>query len=187
MRLNTAGKTALFIDGAHLYFAARALGFDIDYKKLLTEFQRQGSILRAFYYAAMVETSDYVSIRRLTDWLAYNGFTVRTAPHTASREVAGRRGTNRALRVQMAVDAMEIADHVDNIVLFAGDGDFYPLIAYLGRRGIHTAVASTLRTNPPMIDGGLRRQSHEFIELESLRPLIGGPAHREPRGPSAPR
>ena len=35
-------RIALFIDGANLYASAKSLGFDIDYKRLLKEFQAKG-------------------------------------------------------------------------------------------------------------------------------------------------
>jgi uncharacterized LabA/DUF88 family protein len=35
-------RLALFIDGANLYSAAKGLGFDIDYRKLLDEFRKRG-------------------------------------------------------------------------------------------------------------------------------------------------
>ena len=38
MRCYAGEKIALFIDGSNLYAAARALEFDIDYKKLLDFF-----------------------------------------------------------------------------------------------------------------------------------------------------
>ena len=38
-------KIALFIDGANLYATAKSLGFDIDYKRLLREFQSRGYLL----------------------------------------------------------------------------------------------------------------------------------------------
>jgi len=44
-------KLALFIDGANLFATAKSLGFDIDYKRLLREFQSRGDLLRAFYYS----------------------------------------------------------------------------------------------------------------------------------------
>src|SRR5690349_4124187 len=71
-------KTALFIDGANLYATAKSLGFDIDYKRLLREFQSRGNLLRAFYYTAVIEDQEYSSIRPLIDWLDYNGYTVVT-------------------------------------------------------------------------------------------------------------
>ena len=62
-------KTALFIDGANLYATAKSLGFDIDYKRLLREFQSRGYLMRAFYYTAVIEDQEYSSIRPLIDWL----------------------------------------------------------------------------------------------------------------------
>ena len=41
-------RLALFIDGANAHATAKALGFDIDYKRLLTEFQSRGTLVRAF-------------------------------------------------------------------------------------------------------------------------------------------
>src|SRR6478672_10611097 len=56
-------KIALFIDGANLYATAKSLGFDIDYKRLLREFQSRGNLLRAYYYTAIIEDQEYSSIR----------------------------------------------------------------------------------------------------------------------------
>jgi uncharacterized LabA/DUF88 family protein len=64
-----ASKIAVFIDGANLYATARALGFDIDYKRLLKEFQSRGTLLRAFYYTTIIEDQEFTSIRPLVDWL----------------------------------------------------------------------------------------------------------------------
>lgn len=58
-----SNKIALLIDGANFYATAKTLGFDIDYKRLLKEFQSRGTLLRAFYYTAIVEDQEYSSIR----------------------------------------------------------------------------------------------------------------------------
>src|ERR1700716_1970509 len=71
-----SNKIALFIDGANLYATAKTLGFDIDYKRLLKEFQSRGTLVRAFYYTAIIEDQEYSSIRPLIDWLHYNGYTL---------------------------------------------------------------------------------------------------------------
>ena len=55
MNIREDEKLALFIDGANLYAAARALGFDIDYKRLLDTFGGRGRLARALYYTALVE------------------------------------------------------------------------------------------------------------------------------------
>ena len=90
-------KIALFIDGANLYTTAKALGFDIDYKLLMKEFQGRGTLVRAFYYAAIIEDQEF-SIRPLTDWLGYNGFTVVTKPAKEFDDGEGRRKFKRSIK-----------------------------------------------------------------------------------------
>jgi uncharacterized LabA/DUF88 family protein len=76
---SSSNKIALFIDGANLHGTAKTLGFDIDYRRLLKEFENWGTLVRAFYYTAILE-DQHSSVRPLTDWLDYNGFTVVSKP-----------------------------------------------------------------------------------------------------------
>ena len=165
-------RLALFIDGANLYAAARALGFDIDYKLLRTEFMRRGKLLRAFYYTALLESEEYSPIRPLVDWLNYNGFAMVTKPAKEFTDSTGRRKVKGNMDIELAVDAMEIAEHIDHMVLFSGDGDFRRLTEALQRRGLRVTVVSTIRTQPPMIADELRRQADTFLELHELSPYI---------------
>lgn len=171
-------RLALFIDGANLYAAARALGFDIDYKLLRTEFMRRGKLVRAFYYTALLETDDYSPVRPLVDWLNYNGFAMVTKPAKEFTDSSGRRKVKANMDIELAIDAMEMAPHVDHIVLFSGDGDFKRLVESIQRQGVRVSIVSTIRSSPPMIADDLRRQCDNFIELDELREVIGRP----PRG-----
>jgi uncharacterized LabA/DUF88 family protein len=173
-------RLALFIDGSNLYAAAKALGFDIDYKLLRQEFMRRGKLLRAFYYTALIENDEYSPIRPLVDWLHYNGFTMVTKPAKEYTDSMGRRKVKGNMDIELTVDAMELAPRVDHIVLFSGDGDFKPLVASLQRQGVRVSVVSTIRSQPPMISDDLRRQADNFIELDELKDVIGRPP-REPR------
>jgi len=168
-------RLALFIDGSNLYAAAKALGFDIDYKLLRQEFMRRGKLLRAFYYTALLENDDYSPIRPLVDWLNYNGFSMVTKPAKEYTDSQGRRKVKGNMDIELAVNAMELAPHVDHIVLFSGDGDFRPLVESLQRQGVRVSVVSTIRSQPPMIADELRRQADNFIELDELRDVIGRP------------
>ena len=159
-------RLALFIDGSNLYAAAKALGFDIDYKLLRAEFMRRGKLVRAFYYTALLENDEYSPIRPLVDWLNYNGFTMRTKPAKEYTDSLGRRKVKGNMDVELCVDAMELAAHVDHVVLFSGDGDFKPLVEALQRKGVRVSVCSTIRSQPPMISNDLRRQADNFIDLE---------------------
>lgn len=168
-------RLALFIDGSNLYAAAKALAFDIDYKLLRKEFMQRGKLLRAFYYTALLENDEYSPIRPLVDWLNYNGFTMVTKAAKEFTDAQGRRKIKGNMDIDLAVDAMEIADHVDHIVLFSGDGDFRPLVAAIQRKGVRVSVVSTIRSNPPMIADDLRRQADNFIELDELKDAVGRP------------
>ena len=168
-------RLALFIDGSNLYAAAKSLGFDIEYKSLRKEFMGRGKLLRAFYYTALLENDEYSPIRPLVDWLHYNGFTMVTKPAKEFTDANGRRKVKGNMDIELTVDAMETAAHVDHIVLFSGDGDFRPLVESLQRQGVRVSCVSTIRSQPPMISDDLRRQVDNFIELEDLREVIGRP------------
>ncbi|MBF9030799.1 NYN domain-containing protein [Rhodobacterales bacterium HKCCE3408] len=176
-------RLALFIDGSNLYAAAKALQFDIDYKLLRQEFRQRGRLVRAFYYTALLENEEYSPIRPLVDWLQYNGFTMVTKPAKEFTDSQGRRKVKGNMDIELAVDAMEMAPHVDHIVLFSGDGDFRPLVEALQRKGVRVSIVSTIRSQPPMIADDLRRQADNFIELDELKDVIGRPP-REPRDAS---
>ena len=168
-------RTALFIDGANLYSAARALQFDIDYKKLLVEFRHRTRLIRAIYYTALLEDQDFSPIRPLVDWLDYNGYALSTKPAKEYQDGAGRRRIKGDMDVEIAVDMMELSANLDHAILFSGDGDFRSLVAAVQRRGVRVSVVSTVRSNPPMAADELRRQADTFIDLTDLASLIGRP------------
>ena len=184
-------RIALFVDGANLYATAKALGFDIDYKRLLKEFQSKGRLVRAFYYTALIEDQEYSSIRPLIDWLDYNGFSVVTKPTKEFVDSMGRRKVKGSMDIELATDAMEMADHIDHMVLFSGVGDFRSLVAAVKRKGVRVSVVSTITTQPPMVADELRRQADEFVDLLHLAAKVGrDPNERlqryQERRPAAP-
>ena len=185
---STSNKIALFIDGANLYATAKTLGFDIDYKRLLKEFQGRGNLVRAFYYTAIIEDQEYSSIRPLIDWLDYNGYTMVTKPTKEFTDATGRRKIKGNMDIELAVDAMEIAGTIDHMVLFSGDGDFRSLVEAVQRKGVRVTVISTVATQPPMIADELRRQADVFLDIVNLQSKIGrDPSERAPREQRGPR
>jgi len=175
-------KLALFIDGINTHAAARALGFDIDYKRLLTEFRSRGTLVRAFYYTVVIEDQESSPVRPLLDWLDYNGFTVVTKPAKEFDDGEGRRRFKRSMGIELVVDAMDLARQLDEIVLFSGDGDFRALVQALKRRGVRVTVVSTMASQPPIIADELRRQADVFIDLTELQLKI---RREEPGRPHA--
>ena len=171
---------AVFIDGASLYATAKVLGFGIDYKRLLKEFQSRGTLLRAFYYTTIVEDQEYSPIRPLIDWLDYNGYTVVTKATREFIDASGGRKVRGNMDIELTVDAMELASHVDQIVLFSGDGDLRPLVESVQRRGVRVTVVSTMLCKPPMIADELRRQADFFIDLVELQSKLGRELSEQP-------
>jgi len=172
-------RFALFIDGANLYAAARALDFDIDYKKLLKHFTSQGRLIRTMYYTALLEDQDYSPLRPLIDWLDYNGYTMITKPAKSFTDASGNRRIKGNMDIELAVDVLELSPHLDHIILFSGDGDFRALVEAVQRQGKRVTVVSTMKSNPPMIADELRRQADVFIELKSILSEVGR-RHNEP-------
>jgi uncharacterized LabA/DUF88 family protein len=179
-------RIALFIDGANLYAAARALGFDIDYKRLLDVFAKNGRLVRAFYYTALIEDQEYSPIRPLVDWLDYNGYSMVTKPTKEYTDASGRRKIKGNMDIELAIDMLEMAGRLDHIVLFSGDGDFRKLVEAVQRRGVRVTVVSTVRSHPPMVADELRRQADVFLELQTLSDQIARVhGDRPPRPPQA--
>lgn len=170
-------RIALFIDGANLHLAARALGFDIDYRRLLKVFRDRGRLVRAHYYTALIEGQECLPLRPLIDWLDYHGYAVVTKSAKEFSDDNGRRKVKGNINIELAVDMLEVAQHFDHVILFSGDGDFRHLIAAMQRKGLRVSVVSTLKSSPPMVADELRRQADNFIELSDLAPLIA----RSPR------
>jgi uncharacterized LabA/DUF88 family protein len=162
-------KIAIFIDGANLYSTSKNLGFDIDYKRLLQEFQSRASLLRAFYYTAISEDQEHLTIRPLLDWLDYNGFVVVTKATKEFTDASGRRKLKGSMEVELAVDALEFTDHIDEMVLFSGNGDFRPLVVAVQRHGVRVTVISTITK----VADELRRQADAFIDLRALQSKLG--------------
>jgi uncharacterized LabA/DUF88 family protein len=166
-------RVGLFIDGPNLHATSKALGFDIDFKRLLSQFEDLGSISRAFYYTSLSEDPTQHSIRPLVDWLDYNGYTVIAKTGKDFVDDNGRRRTKANTNIELAVDAMALAGQFDQMVLFSGDGAFRAMVEAVQRRGVRVTVVSTMSTQPPMLADELMRQADVFIDLASLRSGLG--------------
>ena len=181
-------RVGLFVDGANLYYATRALGFEVDFAAMLRFFGGSTYLVRACYYTALIETEDYSPLRPLTDWLAYNGWRVVTKPAKEQADPTGRRRIKGNMDIELAVDMMELAPHLDHAVLVSGDGDFRRVVEAVQRQGVKVTVVSTMESQPPMIADELRRQADGFLELADIGPEIArrNPAEARPRPATPP-
>ena len=165
-------KVAIFIDGSNLYAAAKSLDFDIDYKSLSKWISSRGRLVRSFYYTALIDEQEYSPIRPLVDWLDYNGYSMVTKPTKEFTDSQGRKKIKGNMDIELAIDMMEMADCVDHIILFSGDGDFRRLLEAVQRKGVRVTVVSSVKTSPPMVSDDLRRQADHFLDLNTLADYI---------------
>jgi uncharacterized LabA/DUF88 family protein len=159
-------RVGLFIDGIGLQKSAGVLQLDLDFKRLLTLFRQRGRLLRANYYTVLSADKESDSLRPLIDWLDYNGFNVV------------RRNLQRdnidadmlSIAIDICVDAMQAADHLDHIVLFSGCRELQSLVRALKSKGRRVSVVSTLRGH--IVADELRRQADAYVDLDELRELL---------------
>jgi uncharacterized LabA/DUF88 family protein len=165
-------RLAIFIDGSNLYSAARALQHDMDFRRMLDWFREKSILTRAYYYTAVVEGEEFSPVKPLVDWLDYNGFSVVTKPVKRFTDGQGHSRIKGNMDIEIAVDMLELAPHIDHAVLFSGDGDFRALVEAVQRLGVRVTVVSSVQTTPAMASEELRRQADEFLELATLRNSI---------------
>lgn len=168
-------RIAIFIDGSNLYSTVKTLDFDIDYKKMLDLFKGKGRLICANYYTALLEHDEYSPIRPLIDWLDYNGYHVITKPAKNYTDRDGRNRIKGNMDIEIAVDMLELAPHIDHLILFSGDGDFRAALKAVQKQGVRVSVVSTMKSNPSMLSDELRRQADAIIELSEMDKLIGRP------------
>jgi uncharacterized LabA/DUF88 family protein len=175
MTLYPTDRLALFIDGANLYSATKALNADLDFKRMVEAFREKAVLVRAYYYTAVIEGEEFSPVRPLVDWLGYNGFSVVTKPVKRFTDAQGHTRTKGNMDIEIAVDMLELATHLDHVLLFSGDGDFRRLVQAVQARGVRVTVVSTLKSQPPQIADELRRQADDFIDLADLLQDYGRP------------
>lgn len=169
-------KLVVLIDGKSLYSASRALGFDIDFKRLRAEFLRRGKLKSIAYYVAVedVQEGEHDALRPLIDWMAYNGYQTVTV-RSKSYMVGNERRSKDNMMMELAVKAIEASGWADHIVLFSGNNDLTPVVRHIQGKGVRVSVSSTLEAN--QVADELRRQADNFIDIRDLRDAI----QREPR------
>lgn len=179
---NKDNRTALFVDGANIYATARTLGFNLDYDKLRKQFP---NVLRPFYFTAMRE-EHLSTLGGLVDFLEYNGWTVIKKNTKEYHDTAtGKTKIKGNMDIDLTVQMMRIAPHVDRIVLCSGDGDFVPLVKEVQNMGCHVTVISTMTTRPPMIADELRRAADRFIDIMEIRDKVEMGPHASPKSTAA--
>lgn len=159
-------RIGIFIDGSNLYWSAKALGFRVDFDKVLKYYKNQGEVVGAFYFTALPPKDVHSDLRKMIDYVSYNGWNVVQKGTKRYTNPDGQDKLKGNMDVEIAVHVGETAPFITNLVLFSGDGDFRVLLESVQRRyGIHTTVVSSRS----LVADALRKQSNEFKDLAALR------------------
>ena len=169
MEFHNGESMGLFIDGSNLYSATQSLGFEIDFKKLLLNFQNKGRLLRAYYYTAILEGHENSPMRPFLDWLEYNGYTIVSKMAKEFQDADGQFKLKGNMDIELATDLIIMAEHLNHIFLFSGDGDFRRAVEVVQYKGVKVTAVSTVQSQPPMIADELRRQCDHFMDLEDIK------------------
>lgn len=164
---------ALFIDGANTFATTQNLGFSVDWKKLLEKISKEGYVLQANYYTARDDSQGYSEIGGMILWLDRNGYNVNQKAVEFYEDEAGVRTRKGNMDIEIAVDAMAMADKIQVAYLFSGDGDFTYLVKALRQRGVKVIVVSSRETKPhPYVKENLRNSANLFIDIAGWRDEI---------------
>lgn len=168
---NRETVSAILVDGSNIYSTVKALGFSVDYSKLLQSFE--GTVLKAYYFTALRSENEYSNVRTMIDFLQYNGWSTITKPTQEWVQHDGTKKIKGNMDIEIATIAYELAPHITDLYLFTGDGDFCFLVEAIQRRFcVNVHVVSTIVTRPSMCADNLRRQADTFIDLHDMRPMI---------------
>ena len=162
-------RIALFIDGSNFHSTAKLLNLEVDYLKLLSLFKEKGQLIRAYYYTALPDQSEISPLRKLTDFLDYNGYTiVSKQTKEFTDHVTGERRVKGNMDMELALDMLKMSEHLDHVYLFSGDGDFCRLLGEVQDRGVRVTVISSIHTQPKLIADALRRKADAFLDLDDI-------------------
>jgi uncharacterized LabA/DUF88 family protein len=157
VRRDEFDRVSIFFDMSNLYFAAKDMGIRIDYARLLDFLVGERRLQRAYAYLGVAPEDE--NSHSFITWLSRNGFRVRTKLLRRYED-----GTTKAnLDMELAIDLLTQAPHIDVAIIVSGDGDFVSLVDAAQRAGLRVEVAATPRqTSTDLIDVADR-----FIDLEA--------------------
>jgi uncharacterized LabA/DUF88 family protein len=174
-------RTAVFIDGHHLHACATWHHCKIDFKRLHKLLEETSNLVAVYYYATVKPAGEYQTLTPLLDWLQYNSYRLVTKPIGEFVDEQGRRKPSTAVDTHIAVDALELGDRVEHIVLVTGSADLCRLVAALQRRSIRVTVISSTTPNPSILADSLRRDADFFVDFAEIAKII----HKSPDRTSA--
>lgn len=158
---------AALIDGQNNYFAMKALGWQMDFKKLRDWLLLSCRVHRMFYYSAVDESADFDPLIPVLDYMEYNGYRIVKKQAKFYHDAGGAvRGIKR-VDVEITIDMLRLPASVDHVLLFSGDGSLVPSIRAAQDAGKRVTVLSTMEGG--IVSDDMRRVADQFIDLKEMR------------------
>jgi uncharacterized LabA/DUF88 family protein len=152
----------LFIDGSNLFYAASALGIEIDYLRLLQTLSQGRNLLRAYFYTGVDPQNERQ--RGFLLWLNRHGYRVVSKELTQLTD--GSRKAN--LNVEIAVDMLRLATYCKQMILLSGDGHLAYALDALSHQGVNIELISL----PSMTSETLLSHVDRHTDLSNLQEAI---------------
>jgi len=163
---NPMDRTVLLIDGQHLHHLLRSMNTDVDFARMLEFFQRRCQLAHAHYYTSILgDNGEFSPLRKLADWLSYNGYLVTLDEAEEHYDmVNNRRRINNNVAMLIAVDLLMLDERIHHVIFFGGDGKYLPAIRAAKQRGTICSMVSLVNN----INDNLRREADHFIDLRHI-------------------
>ncbi|MCZ7649347.1 MAG: NYN domain-containing protein [Planctomycetota bacterium] len=155
-------RIGIFIDVQNMFYSAKLLHQSkVDYGRLLREITGTRHLIRAIAY--IVQKPD-VNQSGFHEALSRFGYELKIKELKIRPDPEGRGGTTAkgSWDVGMTIDALNMAEKLDTVILVTGDGDYVPLIEALRARGCRVEVVSFERSTA----NELIRAADQYIPIQ---------------------
>jgi uncharacterized LabA/DUF88 family protein len=160
--IDSTERVVILVDGSNLFYAASALGVEIDYTKLLHCLTQNRQLVRAYFYTAFDRNNE--KQQGFLRWMRRNGY--RVVAKDLVQLPDGSRKAN--VEVEIAIDMLNLAEHCDTVILISGDGDLAYAVNAAADKGVRIEVVSLFS----MTHDDLINVADRYIDLATLQPAI---------------
>jgi uncharacterized LabA/DUF88 family protein len=127
-------RVAILVDGQNIFLTAKGKGAKPNYRSMLDRLNGR-NIVRAILYNIEPDGVDQSKFKYSVENMGYEVKSKRPRPLPD--------GSHKAdWDMQIAIDALALADKVDVMVILTGDTDFVPLVYALKTRGVKVEILS---------------------------------------------
>jgi len=146
-------NSTAYIDASNLKFGVQQSNWKLDYKAFRSWLRDKFGVTRAILFMGLIPDNS-----ELYNYLQSTGYDISFRPTITSKEGRTKGNVDGELILSVAKDFYE--DELENVVLVAGDGDYYCIVEFLKEKKIPIVIISPnkkylslllKRTNVPIV------------------------------------